>query len=118
VLGGSGAGAAFAGHWEGEGQSEADNYLQFRIALDLRSGRVGSVVGSARFEGNFHAGSFGSPAQFNLRLTGLTVDGVRVAEQGGFGDVILQLDSGTITYHGRNLGEPVYWVTATLSRIS
>ena len=106
------------GHWEGEGQSDADNYLRFTIALDLRPGRVGSMVGSARFEGNFHAGSFGSPAQFNLRLTGLTADGVRVAEQGGFGDVVLQLDSGTITYHARNSAEPVYWVTATLSRIS
>jgi hypothetical protein len=110
--------AVFVGHWQGQGQSDADNFLQFTIALDLRDGHVGSMVGSARFEGNFHAGNFGAPAQYGLRLIGLTNEGVQVSEQGGFDDVVLLLDGRTITYHARNRGEPMYWVTATLSRIS
>jgi hypothetical protein len=110
--------AAFVGHWQGEGQSDADSYLRFTIALDLRDGHVGSTVGSARFDGNFHTGSFGAPAQYGLRLVALTTDGVQVAEQGGFDDVVLLLDGRTITYHARNRGEPLYWVTATLSRIA
>jgi hypothetical protein len=107
----------YVGHWQGEGQSDTDNFLQFRISLDLRQGRVNSIIGSAYFEGNFHAGTFGSPAQYNLRLSSVSNGSIHVSEQGGFGDVVLQLEDRTITYHARNVGEPVYWVTATLSRI-
>jgi hypothetical protein len=110
--------AAFVGHWQGQGQSDADNFLQFKIALDLRDGHIGSSVGSDQFEGNFHAGNFGSPAQYGLRLVGVTNDGVQVSEQGGFDDVVLLLDGRTITYRARNTGQSMYWVTATLSRIS
>jgi hypothetical protein len=109
--------AAFVGHWEGEGQSLADSYLQFRIAIDLRPGRIGSLVGSAHFEGNFHTAGFDTPGQFNLRLRGVSGNAVAVSEQGGFGDVILQLDSGTVTYHARNPGEGAYWVEASLSKV-
>jgi hypothetical protein len=108
---------AYVGHWLGEGHSDADYHQQFTIALDLRPGKreIGSIIGSVRYEGSSHAGAF---AQYSLRFIGLTNGGIQVWEEGGFADVVLQLDSGTITYQARNSGDPVYWVTAFMSRIS